>query len=275
MDNVTKVLSEFKEFFHKKNIVVAFSGGLDSSLLLTLAKNYAEEVRAVFIYTEFIDKKAVEIAKKYTDYLNMKLEILNITLLDDKKIAKNDFMRCYYCKKKMFNSLLSWIKEKENEKEWIIIEGTTPDDLKNDYRPGVKVLKELGIVSPFIELNITKEIISEIVEKIDIGPIISFPTTCLATRIAYHIPITIQRLKRIERAEQLIQEILHLNFIRVRDHDNFARIEISQEHFYKLVNNSEIRTKIIENLHKLGFKYITLDLEGYIQGSMNRSINDL
>ncbi|MHA1416582.1 MAG: ATP-dependent sacrificial sulfur transferase LarE [Candidatus Heimdallarchaeaceae archaeon] len=262
-----QIWEKLTNFFADKSVVIAFSGGLDSTVLLEAALEKAKKVLAVFIKTDLIQNEDEEVVKEYTKKRNVELRIFRINLLDNKDVIKNDAIRCYYCKKTLFSK----VKEEMSKENFdIVAEGTNFTDL-SDYRPGLKAIKELEISSPFIEFGVSKEQIKKIAEYYSFPILKKGATTCLATRIAYNIEITKERLERIEEAEIFINNLVEVSSLRVRDHGDLARIEVNPSAIVKLVE-PEIRKKIIETFNKKGFKYITLDLEGYVQGSMNREI---
>ncbi|MHA1865616.1 MAG: ATP-dependent sacrificial sulfur transferase LarE [Candidatus Heimdallarchaeaceae archaeon] len=267
MSKEEKIWEKLIAFFEGKSVVVAFSGGLDSTVLLEAALVKAKKVLAVFIKTNLVQNEDEVIVKEYAKKRNVELKIFRLNLLDNKNVVKNDSLRCYYCKKKLF---LKVKEEIDKENFDIIVEGTNFTDL-SDYRPGLKAIKELGIISPFIEFGVNKDQIKKIVQLYSFPILRKEATTCLATRIAYNIKLTKERLERIEETEIFIRKLVEINSLRVRDHGDLARIEVNPSVLSKLVE-PEIRKKIIETFNKKGFKYITVDLEGYIQGSMNREI---
>ncbi|MHA1401702.1 MAG: ATP-dependent sacrificial sulfur transferase LarE [Candidatus Heimdallarchaeaceae archaeon] len=256
-------------YFEDKIVAIAFSGGLDSTVLLEAAISSAKEVKTIFIKTEFVQEEDLEKALEYTKQRKIDLKVLETKLLQDKNVTQNNPERCYFCKRHIFSKILELASLDELD---LIAEGTNYSDL-SDYRPGIRAIRELGIKSPYLELKITKEEIRAIAEEQGFKVPHSTPTTCLATRIAYDIPLSIKRLDRIAEAERIVRELTSSQIIRVRDHGDFARIELAKDKIDILLDK-DIREKIVNGLKNIGFKYVTLDLEGYVQGSMNRMLGE-
>jgi len=249
------------------SVVVAFSGGVDSTFLLKAAKDALEDrVLAVTAdsetYTSQEKEEAIAIAKK----LGVAHQIISTEELDCPEFASNPVNRCYYCKKELFTQLKA-IAEKNGFQT--IVEGSTLDDA-NDYRPGHQAIRELGIRSPLREAGFTKSEIRAL-SKIFNLPTWNKPSmACLASRFPYGTPITPEKLRIIEKAEKILRE-LGFTQIRVRHHDTIARIEVDPEEISRFTE-PEIRTHIVKQFRALGYLYVTLDLAGYRTGSMNEAI---
>ncbi len=258
----------FKQYFKNKRVILAFSGGLDSTVLLQLSLKFAETVTAVIARSNFLHNHEFEQAIYYLDQKNVVYYVVEVNLLKNSQVVNNTKNRCYYCKKELFRAMINRVTNLSYD---LFIEGSNLSDL-DDYRPGMKAIKELGIRSPFLELEISKDIIRKIADDLDLKSITKAPTTCLATRVEYGKTITRDLLERIEQAEMFVKEILNVEIIRVRYHKgDIARIELLPQNVAKLLS-STIRSQIVEKLRELGFKYISVDLEGYSQGKMNRLI---
>lgn len=184
------------------------------------------------------------------------------------QIAANDKNRCYYCKKFRFTNMCQWAKDNDFP---FIIEGSNIDD-KGDYRPGMRAIAELHdmVKSPFLEANINKQEIRQIAKKYDL-PVWNKPSqACLASRLAYGLELNSERLKQVDAAEAFLRQ--HIDGqIRVRHHDNLARIEIMPSEYPKLLNE-ELRSQIYNKLHELGFTFVTFDINGYKMGSQNAAV---
>ena len=171
-------------------------------------------------------------------------------------MARNELDRCYYCKRAIFGRIRNLAEELGIK---AVFDGTNVSD---GQRPGLRALKELGIYSPWAETGFSKEKIRKI--AIDLGLSVSekMPQSCLATRIPYGERITPERLLRIERAERIVRELTNVRLLRVRDHGGIARIEVARDERFSFFDTSKM-DRISEELKKLGFRYVTLDLEGY------------
>ncbi|MHA1685808.1 MAG: ATP-dependent sacrificial sulfur transferase LarE [Candidatus Heimdallarchaeaceae archaeon] len=257
------ILLQFEEFFKGKNVLVAFSGGVDSSVLLELAIKFAKHTHAVFIKTAFISTEEHEFAEKYLHEKNVPYSILSSDVFANPKLIENNEKRCYYCKKSIFSKIKSELADNFD----IIVEGSNASDL-SDYRPGLQALKELKITSPYIEFGISKKTIRLLAKELQLSMADKPSNACLATRIPYNSPITKSKLERIEKAENFIRKHYDVIQLRVRDHDVLARIEVLPEDIEKIVDINN-RMAIAEYLTKLGYRYVTVDLKGYRTGSLN------
>ncbi|HOK41603.1 MAG TPA: ATP-dependent sacrificial sulfur transferase LarE [bacterium] len=256
-ENLKKIINDYG------SVIIAFSGGVDSSLLAKLSYEILKEnAIAVTGISEVISKSEIENAKKIANEIGIKHIIIETSELENPEFIKNDKNRCYYCKSELFCKLLQIAK---NEKCNYVIEGSNIDDL-NDYRPGMKAIKEAGIKQPYIEAGISKKEIREYAKQLNLSNWLKPANPCLSSRIPYGQNIEITKLRRIELAEEFLKNF-DIENIRVRDYNEIARIEVNKSDFKKIFENAE---SIIINLKKLGYKYITLDLEGYKTGSMNK-----
>ncbi len=246
-------------------VVVAFSGGVDSSYLLSVArkvlgkKNVCAIVARSPTYTQFELKQAREVAKM----LDVNLKIIDTYEMKDPNFYKNPVNRCYWCKRELF-SKLKQIAKKENIS--YIADGSNIDDIK-DFRPGSIAGKEFVIKHPLQEAGFEKREIRFFAKKNKLPNWNAPSMACLASRFPYGRTITKKELKKVEKAEEFLKKI-GFNQLRVRNYGNLARIELHLNQV-PLVFNEKIRKGIIKKLHLLGFKHITVDLEGYRTGSMN------
>ncbi|MDO5402443.1 MAG: ATP-dependent sacrificial sulfur transferase LarE [Eubacteriales bacterium] len=249
----------------KENVFVAFSGGADSSLILKLSCDAAKlnntKVYAVMLNTRLHPKGDLENAKKISEETGAQFIVVDIDELEDTQIKNNPKDRCYLCKKAMFKRL----QEKAGEFGiTTILEGTNRDDLKM-YRPGIRALKELGIISPLAEAQITKIEVRKWLCELGISTAQRASAPCLATRLPYGDRIDYELLSRIDKGEAYLRELGFYN-VRLRVHKNIARIEVDRSDIHKLVDYA---CEITDVLKKLGFVYITIDLEGFRSGSMD------
>lgn len=255
-------------------ICLAFSGGADSSLILKIisdinkTNNNTEKnkIIAVTFDTKLHPKADVLLAKNICNDLNIEHLIIEVNELDNEKILFNPPSRCYHCKKHLFQYLTEIAKSKGIK---YIVDGTNYDDLF-EYRPGLKALKELNVISPLAENKINKITVREILRFYNMEVAKRPSSPCMATRIPYNVKIDFNILKNIENGEEYLK---NLGFLvnRIRVHDNIARIEIPEKDFELFIIN---KNKIISKLKNLGFTYITLDLEGFRSGSMDINIKN-
>ncbi|WP_069650832.1 ATP-dependent sacrificial sulfur transferase LarE [Caloranaerobacter ferrireducens] len=257
-----KLINYLKEL---ERVVLAFSGGVDSTFLLKAAKEaLGDNVKAVTILSPYIPKWEVEEAKQLVSELGVNYEIVEVPIIEE--IRNNPENRCYLCKKAVF-SIIKSIAEKEGYNH--VIDGTNFDDTK-DYRPGLKALEELNIKSPLLECKLTKEEIRELSKELGLKTWDKPPYACLLTRIPYGNELNVEDFQKIENAEKYLMDI-GIRAVRVRCHKDLARIEVGKNERSKLFNE-EILDEISKEFKKIGFKYVTLDLEGYRTGSFNETI---
>lgn len=245
--------------------VVAFSGGVDSSFLLKIAKDTLpkKDALAVTAVSETYTGSELKQAKRFAKRLGVRHKIIFTNELEDKNFTKNPIDRCYYCKKELFGRLAE-IARKEGLN--YAIDASNIDDAR-DYRPGSRAKKEFGIRSPLMEAGFSKKDIRKYSRKLKLETADMPSMACLASRFPYGEKINKKALKKIEAAEAFIKR-QGVSQVRVRCHNNIARIEVEKENI-KIFVNERICDKITQQLKQLGFKYIALDLEGYRSGSLN------
>ena len=243
----------------KQGICLAFSGGIDSMLLLYLCKKL--NILAVTINSNLQTDDEISFTKEICNSWNIKQIVLDIDIFQSPVILSNPKDRCYHCKKMMFEKVLDTAAQNNCA---IIFDGTNFDDLKV-YRPGRKALEELGVVSPFAKFEITKSEIREYAKECGI-PFYNKPSTpCLATRFPYGTKLTPEKLQMVEKGEDILK-YFGFDCCRLRVHDDIARIEILPEQFGDFIAQKD---EIIKAMKTLGLKYITLDIEGFRSGSMD------
>jgi uncharacterized protein len=247
------------------SIVIGFSGGVDSTLLLKVAHDILKDkVIAVIGKSETYPEEEFNEAIKLAEFIGARYKIVTTEEIDNLKFAENPPDRCYYCKTELFSKLKE-IAEAEGIR-WIA-DGTNADDVK-DFRPGLRAVKENNIRSPLLEAGLTKNEIRELSRLLGLPTWDKPSFACLSSRFPYGMPIDREKLKKIDKAESFLRK-LGLKVFRVRLIDeNTVRIETGKEEFKKFFED-DFRVKVVNELKNLGFIYITLDLEGYRTGSMN------
>jgi len=256
-------LNKLKAILEKyPGIVVAFSGGVDSSLLLKIAKDVLKNhVIAVTVVSPLQPKDEITSARKVAKKLKCRHVTVRLYVFKDSKFIYKSPNRCYYCKIRIFKK----IKTIANKHGYGVIEASNKSDL-SDYRPGLNALKKLGIKSPFIMTGFDKNEIRFLAKKFHLENWNKPSAACLASRIPYGRKINKKILKRVELAERYLKN-LKLTQVRVRDHYPIARIEVQTTDLKKILH---YRDRIVKYLKRLGYKFISLDLEGYQIGSLNR-----
>ena len=255
-------------FAAAKSCVVAFSGGVDSSLLALAAQRaLGERATAVYLTGESATKQERQIAQTIAAEIGIRLLVMQGDEFDNPDFVKNGVDRCYHCKKARFTQLLNWGRANDVE---LLAEGSNADD-SCDYRPGQRAGVELGIRTPLAESGLSKNEIRQLLRHFGLSNWDLPSTPCLATRLAYDLPLTSERLKRVAEAEAFLSQ-QGITPVRVRLHaDDLARIETTPEHIARF-GNVTLRECVAAKLTELGFLFVSLDLSGFQSGSMNRGI---
>jgi len=251
------------------SVLIAYSGGVDSTFLLKVAQEeLGGKVIAVTVKSEIHHLNEISIAKIMAQKFKVKHLFMDIDILSNKEFVNNPKERCYICKKEIFSQISEIAKELNLN---FMADGSNYDDL-DDYRPGMKAVRELKIRSPLQEALLTKDDIRFLSKEMDLPTWNKPSNSCLATRISYGEEITLEKLKRIEKAENFFHD-LGIEQVRVRHYNNLAKIEVREENMLFLMEEN-LRKKIVNKLKQLGFINITLDLQGYRTGSMNEDLNE-
>jgi uncharacterized protein len=250
------ILSDLKSF------VIAFSGGVDSSFLAFRAKSLSGlTIMTVTIRTPYMPAREITEAADFAEKKGIDHRVIDLEFPEI--IRHNPTERCYLCKRILFSELLAFARKNDFK---YVIDGTNLDDTVG-FRPGLKALRELGIMSPLAEAGLTKSDIRELSHRAGLQLWEKPAMACLLTRIPYDTKVTTEMLKMIEKAEDLLFERGYPG-TRVRMHDNVARIECLPGYIERIIHDPG-RELIVSDLKKIGFRYISLDLEGYRTGSMD------
>ena len=245
-------------------VLLAFSGGVDSTFLLKIAhEELGENALAVTAVSPIHPTEDCESACQIARSFKIQHIVIETHELNNPTFWSNPPNRCYFCKKDLFQTLLAIARQ---ESIAFVIDASTMDDL-SDFRPGRTAAQEEGIRSPLIEAKLTKKEIRTLSQKMGLPTWNKPSMACLASRFPYGEFISLEKINRVARAENFLRGF-GFSQVRVRSHDKLARIEVEAEHIQKLTN-PEFREKIIKELKHLGFIYLTIDLEGYRTGSQN------
>ncbi|WP_031513918.1 ATP-dependent sacrificial sulfur transferase LarE [Desulfofalx alkaliphila] len=245
-------------------VLVCFSGGVDSSLLMVAAKKaLGNNLLAATAVSETLTKKEVQRAKELALMYGVEHLIIKTNELEYRPFIENTAERCYHCK----YLRLSKLKEVAAGKGMVLIEGSNADDAFA-YRPGMKAVQHFKVLSPLREVNLTKKEVRHIAKLWGIPTWNEPSQSCLATRIPYGEKITLERLQLINRAEDFLEKLGFTN-VRVRHHRDIARIEVAPSQLHELVSKGKY---ISLQLKKMGFTYVTADLDGFNSGSMDRKL---
>ncbi len=252
-----------------ERVVIAFSGGVDSTFLLKAAAlSGLSDILAVTGQSESVPELELSFAKEFAASINVKHKIIMTEELKDNNYADNPPDRCYYCKKELFTRL-SDIASKENYP--YILDGTNADDA-HDHRPGRRAAVENNVKSPLLDAGLGKEEIRKISRDLGLPTWDKPASPCLSSRFPYGQKITAEGLLRVGRAEAFIREF-GVRELRVRSHSNVARIEINPGDFPKLTEDTA-RKKIVDFFRSLGYDNVTLDLRGFRSGSTNEVLEE-
>jgi uncharacterized protein len=250
-----------------RRVLVAFSGGVDSTLLLKVALDVlGRDVLAVIASSETYPEREVRAARSMARRLGAEAVVVHTRELENPAFSENTPLRCYHCKRELF-TLLSELAASRSIP--YVLDGSNADD-RSDYRPGAKAGREIGVRSPLQEAGLTKTDIRLLSESFRLPTWNKPSMACLASRFPYHTPIERQNLIRVGKAEDALRD-LGLAQLRVRHHGDIARIEIGPEEFTKVLPE-KVRLGLVKRLKKLGYVYVTLDLEGYRTGSLNEPL---
>ena len=246
--------------------VLAYSGGVDSSFLLKAMQLSGIRFLAVTAYSETMPEEDFIHAASFAKDSGAEHLVLRTGEMLNESFISNPPDRCFYCKEELFRKL----REVATERDYAyLFDGTNADDL-GDYRPGLKAAALYGVRSPLAECGFSKEEIRYISRELGLSTWDRSSSPCLSSRFPYGRRITISGLRQVEKAEQYLREF-GLQEFRVRNHGDIARIEVQEKDLHIFLE-PEKRRKITETLKSLGFSFIALDLEGYISGSMNRTL---
>lgn len=252
---------------------MAFSGGVDSTLLLAAAVEAlgVGRVLAVTTHSELTSQVEQERAAELAQRLGVRHEVVTLDVLDDPEIAANRPDRCYHCKGLIFTALRERARAVGIAN---LVHGANRDDT-SDFRPGMRAAEELGVRAPLLEAGLTKADVREVSRQMGL-PTWDLPSmACLASRVPYDVPLTAAALARVEVAEAAVRAALGAApgapQLRVRDHYPLARIEVPETEMARLVE-PEVRREVVRRLEAVGYRYVALDLGGFRSGSMNETI---
>lgn len=252
--NLQQKMEKLSEYIKDKEVLIAFSGGADSTLVAKIAKDTAKNALAITVDNGVLPPDCIGNAKNIAEEIGISHQVIKEDFLKDEAFKSNPPQRCFICKNKMYSKLQDVAGEKGFD---IIIDGTNISDLLDD-RPGIMVNYEKNIVSPLVYAGFTEEDVREALKALEID--YSTSTTCFATRISTNNEITPKKINRISYAESLIKNTVGEGPVRVRDYDDVARIEAGN--IAKLLNMG-VLNHISSELKAVGFKRVTLDIGGY------------
>jgi uncharacterized protein len=249
------------------SVLVAFSGGADSAFLAWMANQTLGDCALAITaispsYSEYDRQQAEAFVRKE----NLRHEFVETHEFENPLYVLNQADRCYHCKTELFGVLAKVCTERGFG---AVTYGVNADDL-NDFRPGHRAASEFGVVAPLLDAGLNKAEIRELSKRAGLATWDRPASACLSSRVPYGMPVTIETLSRVERAENVLREF-GFRQLRVRAHEDLARIEIAQEELPRALQ-AEMMAAFSERIRAIGFTYVTLDLEGYRQGSLNAAL---
>jgi pyridinium-3,5-biscarboxylic acid mononucleotide sulfurtransferase len=249
-------------------VIVAFSGGVDSSYLAYKAHQVlGSRALAVMAESASVPSQQRRMASKIVDQIGMAYRVVNTRELERAEYSSNPSNRCYFCKDELFSTLREIAREAGSA---VILDGLNADDL-GDFRPGRKAGEEHHVRSPLLEAGLTKDEIRELSRRANLPTADQPASACLSSRFPYGVQITEEKLRIVDQGEDTLRE-MGFRIFRVRHHEHLVRLEFGQEDLKKALN-PEMATKLASVFKDLGYKYVTLDLEGYRTGSSNEVLS--
>ncbi len=271
MNEINTVLQEKlgileKWFVQRKGSIVAFSGGIDSTLVLFLARKFQGKDSAIGVISnsESLKNKDFILAQSFCAEFDIQLRVIKTEELADERYNQNPINRCFFCKDHLFHDLQELKKEYPG---FDVLSGTNFDDL-GDYRPGIDAAQKNEVLSPLVECKITKAQVREIAQHFNLPNWNKPASPCLSSRIPYNQNVTTEKLKQIEAAEEILNSY-GFEDVRVRHFGTFARIEVQEKDLDKLL---AIKDQVYIEIKKLGFARVEIDEEGLVSGKLNRAI---
>ena len=265
MDSLAKLVSWFSG--NGDRALVALSGGVDSAVV-ALAARKALGKGAVAVTADYktLSSEELATAKLVAQEIGISHNVIHYDELENPDYQANNANRCFFCKDELYSKLESVAHARGIQH---IVDGSTTDDL-NDYRPGRQAATQHAVRSPLIEVELSKSEVRELSRKAELPTWDKPASPCLSSRIAYGTTVTIERLSKVDRGEEILREFGFREF-RVRHHDQLVRLEIAQSEMDRVLRKETI-DELARRFRELGFKYVTLDLQGFRSGSMNEAL---
>ena len=267
-DSTKSKFETIKSNLTAKKVLVAFSGGVDSTVLASVVSEVASVTTLLTISSPTVPESELEDAKRIANEVGLELMVKEFDWLSAENLAANPVDRCFICKKTLAKT---WIKTAKELGIEIIVEGTTASETEG-YRPGAKALRESGVVSPYLEAGITKEEVREYARNKGLSVAEKPSGACLATRFPYGTEINRERLRMVESVENAVREIFNIECVRARYHGNLVRVEVGESELHLMFDKSKL--KLLEaKARAAGFSYVTLDMRGYRTGAMDENLD--
>ncbi|MHA2133442.1 MAG: ATP-dependent sacrificial sulfur transferase LarE [Candidatus Thorarchaeota archaeon] len=267
MTSVEAKFNIVRGLFREKGVLVAFSGGVDSTVLAHISKLSAKETALLTVDSITFPRSELAAAQTVAEELGIELEIVEVDELANEELVKNPVDRCYHCKQEL---AVVWLNAADKLGMDIVVDGTNASDMEG-HRPGAKALQEAGVVSPFRTAGITKDEIREYARENNLSVAERPSMACLSSRFPYGTEITEERVRRIDKIEQGVKDIFGIDCVRARFHGDVVRIEVGREERSRLFDES-LLDELHELARELGFRYVTFDVYGYRTGAMDETL---
>ncbi len=268
MRDITKAkFNAIKDKLARKSVLVAFSGGVDSTVLASIVSEVAERTILLLINSPTVSETEIDNARAVAKELALDLVVKDFNWLSEEQLIRNETNRCFKCKELLASLWTTTARELDLE---IVVEGTTTSETAG-HRPGLKALKESGVQSPYLDVGMTKSEIREYARERGISVADKPSMACLATRFPYGVEINMERLSMVEKVERAVVDIFGIECVRARYHGDLVRIEVAESELERMFDVDKM--KHLESLARdAGFTYVALDLRGYRTGAMDEGL---